>query len=104
MIVMSLISFTSKPQSHYYPSNRSQSQEEQKITINNKSYQAKELRIYVKNSSYEWEFLQTIRVPGGESVSFAIGKYEYPSNYGYLNPTSYGNSISSFGSYPLNLY
>lgn len=102
ILMLGFFSLGSNAQSYHYQSG--QAQEQKKITITNKNYYAKELQIYVKNSSYKWEFLQTIRIPGGESISFAIGRNESHYSYGYLESNSYRSTIASFSSYPLTLY
>lgn len=96
LMVMAWMSSTVTVQ--YYP-------EQKTITINNKGYQAKEVEIYVLNKqTYKWEYIQTRRIPGGGTFTFAIGPYEYVFEYGYIVEGSYTTSVTKFGSYPANLY
>lgn len=103
VLAVSLFSLTSRAQS-YSNELAEQMQAQKTITINNKSYDAKTIQIYVQNKSYQWEFLQTVRIPGGESVSFTIGQHEYYFNYGYLVNNSYNKTIKKFTEFPLILY
>jgi hypothetical protein len=76
--------------------------EEKTITLKNTSTVTKEVEIYVRNqSSFEWEYLQTSRLIGGQTISYLIGANELHSNYGYIVVGSNSTIVLSFSSFPL---
>lgn len=78
--------------------------EEKSITIKNASYKAKTVSIYVQEYG-EWQYIQNARIPSGRKVSYEIGQYEYPSNYGYaVHPIDEYTTINRFHSEIVTLY
>lgn len=75
------------------------------VTVNNKSYDAKEVEIYVQNmTTFKWEYVNTVRIPGGGTFSHTIGQYEKVYTYGYFVVGGLLSSVTSFTSYPVTLY
>lgn len=78
---------------------------EKKIRLVNKTREVKEVRLYTMNlGNYQWEYLQTIRIPGGGEFSHIIGRYEQLNDYGYKIVGSYSDLINKFSIYPVSLW
>lgn len=79
-------------------------QDEKTISIKNGGYNAITVELYVKDG-YEWKYLQSVRIPGGSTVTYAIGKYENYFNYGYMKQSENNYySVASFYSSIITLY